>query len=182
MLFPQGINCALPQVFLDILRSFTPRSSLVSRALGTSSFHLHIFLCILPKRNFVPEQVIADWAHSDFQSDWNSRSGTKFNSGIMKTETGDSFRIETGKSCSLHSQPQCLRFWFRFSLAVMHRRALGSRLVYFGASDACVSDLAQKPRGRERLRLSRSILLCECNTNFTLERNYFRTERHSGII
>ena len=45
-----------------------------------------------------------------------------------------------------------------------------------------LSDPAQKPRERERIKLSRSILSCEYSTSFTLERNSFRNENHSGII
>ena len=47
-----------------------------------------------------------------------------------------------------------------------------------GACCACVSDLARKPRDRER----QSSLSYECSTNFILERNSFRNESHSGII
>ena len=45
-----------------------------------------------------------------------------------------------------------------------------------------LSDLAQKPRERERLRLSRSILSLEYSTSFTVERNSFRNENHPGVI
>ena len=47
----------------------------------TSSFHLLIFLYsvyVIPKRHFVPVQVIRKLNHSGFLSELNSRSGTKF--------------------------------------------------------------------------------------------------------
>ena len=47
-----------------------------------------------------------------------------------------------------------------------------------GACCVCVSDLARKPRDRER----QSSLSYECSTNFILERNSFRNESHPGII
>jgi len=43
-------------------------------------------------------------------------------------------------------------------------------------------ELARKPRAQDPLRLSRSILSCECSMNFILERNSFRNEAHSGIM
>ena len=50
------------------------------------SIFFSVFVYMIRKRNFVPVQVIPYWGHSGFQSEWSSRSGSKFHSGIMYTE------------------------------------------------------------------------------------------------
>ena len=51
-----------------------------------------------------------------------------------------------------------------------------------GVAHVYLNYLARKPREREGLRLSLSILTSECSKNFILERNSFRNESHSGRI
>jgi len=82
-------------LFTFVFKTFTDpglhkirHSSLVCRCgfAFSCSFHPHIFLLsvyMTPKRNFVPAQVIPEWVHSGFQSEWNSRSGKTCHSGIM---------------------------------------------------------------------------------------------------
>ena len=50
------------------------------------SIFFSVFVYMIRKRNFVPVQVIPYWGHSGFQSEWSSRSDSKFHSGIMYTE------------------------------------------------------------------------------------------------
>ena len=107
---------------------------------------------MIPRRNFVPSQVIPECAHSGFHFEWNSRSGMTFHSCKLKTNFVPRWNR---KPCSLGRVAHEYRFCF---------------------------DLAREPRAWERLRLSQSILSCEYSTNFLMERNSFRNETHSGIM
>ena len=56
---------------------------------GKSSFHLHIFLCICShdtETTFRYRTNCSGMSYSSFHSEWNSRSGAKFHSGIMSTQ------------------------------------------------------------------------------------------------
>ena len=56
------------------------------------------FVYETPNWNFVPK-AIPELVHSGFQSEWNSRFGTKFHSGILKTENELDWKSHL--SCSL---------------------------------------------------------------------------------
>ena len=49
-------------------------------------FGMTLFVHMIPKRHFATVQIVPEWVHSSFHSEWNSRSGAKFHSGIMSTE------------------------------------------------------------------------------------------------
>ena len=78
----------------------------------TSSFHLHIFLCIcLLYWNFVPVQVIPELVHSGFQSKWNSRSGIELYSGSMKAENIFGPNWKPHITCSLKQVAHVYLIW-----------------------------------------------------------------------
>ena len=78
--------------------------------------------------------------------------------------------------------PNKILFLVRHFILVSCKLTENGKSCSLGVSGASLSDLAKKKKANEkRLRLSQLILLRECSTNFTLERNSFRKESYSGI-
>lgn len=69
-------------------------------------------------------------------------------------------------SCTMFTGTLKTLFWLKIAKSVL-------------LSEWRISDLARKPCGWERLRLTRSIS-CECSTNFILEWNSFRNSINSS--
>ena len=71
-----------------------------------------------------------------------------------------------------------ISFWYHVNWRRTSFRIENRKSCSLGASCARVTDLARKPRDRER----QWSLSYECGANFILERNSFRNESHSGIM
>ena len=124
---------------------------------GTSSFHLHIFLCIwLHDINLTFYSSMLFWNESIpvFNLNWNSfwyKISFWYNVNWKRKKKIANLnwkRKKNCKSCGLEHVVHPYLIW-------------------------CEQEL---------FRLSHSILSGECNTNLTLERNSLQSESHFGII
>ena len=60
--------------------------TLILKRVHSISIYFSVFVHMIPKRHFATVQIVPEWVHSSFHSEWNSRSGAKFHSGIMSTQ------------------------------------------------------------------------------------------------
>ena len=114
------------------------------------------FVYETPNCNFVPVQAIPEWVYSGFQSEWNSRFGTKFHSGILQTE--DEMDWKSHLSCSLG-------------------RLVNAYLMRSGTS-CCVGNLIQPIRSTTQIRV---VTRHQYGISALVSETSFRGETSGGI-
>ena len=60
--------------------------TLILERVHSISIYFFVFVQMIPKRHFASVQIVPEWVHSSFHSEWNSRSGAKFHFGIMSIQ------------------------------------------------------------------------------------------------